>query len=300
MNYLPTIFEFPTKPTIEMSATKFNPMILSGDCIMYESEDLFAAPTTPSSMQKAYNEDVSKKHNIELSSTLPEEESSAPFSIHSSVLDSVFSSVLDEHADFQDHTPMFDELDLIMDGSKVNLKEDWVSLFGKSEPLLTLGEEGEELDTLLEETVAPASVESNVESSPQSPVQSFKRPYSEVEESFEFAPKQNQLFTPNPSLTLSTPMLDGVSTKKIDHLGCVTYSKKQRTQPLQPIKLDACDPVLMKRAKNTEAARRSRARKMERMSQLEDKVEGLIQDKEDLALEVTRLRKLLLANGIDY
>lgn len=283
-----------------MSATKFNPMILSGDCIMYESEDLFAAPATPSAMQDALKEDVSKKHNIELSSALPEDEPSAPFSIHSSVMDSVFSSVLDEHNDIQDHTPMFDELDLIMDGSKVNLREDWVSLFGKSEPLLTLGEEAEELDSLLEETVAPAAVEPHLESAPQSPVRSFKRPYSEVEESFEFAPKQTQLFTPNPSLTLSTPMLDAATTKKVDHLGCVTYSKKQRTQPLQPIKVDACDPVLMKRAKNTEAARRSRARKMERMSQLEDKVEGLIHDKEELALEVTRLRKLLLANGIDF
>jgi len=136
-----------------------------------------------------------------------------------------------------------------------------------------------------------------------------KRLYSEVEESFEFTPYQTttQLITPNPSSTLPTPLLDSVPTtrsstttkSKVDHLGCVSYSKKQRLQPLGEIEIkDSDDPIAMKRAKNTEAARRSRARKMERMGQLEEKVEGLMDDKRHLEMEVLRLREMLLSNGI--
>ena len=56
----------------------------------------------------------------------------------------------------------------------------------------------------------------------------------------------------------------------------------------------------MKRARNTEAARRSRARKLERMNQLEVKVEELIGEKTDLANEVVRLKEILIANGISH
>ncbi|OBA28350.1 Gcn4 basic Domain, leucine zipper complexed with AtfCREB site Dna, partial [Hanseniaspora valbyensis NRRL Y-1626] len=40
------------------------------------------------------------------------------------------------------------------------------------------------------------------------------------------------------------------------------------------------DPVEAKRAKNTEAARRSRARKMQRMNELEDRVSQLLKENE--------------------
>ncbi|ODV75014.1 amino acid starvation-responsive transcription factor GCN4 CYBJADRAFT_114644, partial [Cyberlindnera jadinii NRRL Y-1542] len=59
------------------------------------------------------------------------------------------------------------------------------------------------------------------------------------------------------------------------------------------IVVDSSDPIAAKRARNTEAARRSRARKMERMSQLEDKVEELQEKNEALEQEVERLRALL-------
>lgn len=282
----------------------------------------------------------------------------APFEIHSNVLDSIFSTNLDGTNDI-DHTPMFDELDFILDGAKVNSKEDWVALFDDGElessafasdvgasagkdPILSL--EYEDDDSLVpreeafeglmlepspnglssnDETIsAPTTSASSSASSPElcgdgaastiatSIRSGGKRKFSEVEKSFAFGDnlsssnkQQSQLFTPNPSSTLPTPMLDAKPKKKskVDHLGCVTYSKKQRSQPLQPIVVDDIeDPVALKRAKNTEAARRSRARKMERMNQLEDKVEILVGEKQALQTEVDRLRELLTLNGISF
>jgi len=69
---------------------------------------------------------------------------------------------------------------------------------------------------------------------------------------------------------------------------------------LAPVSLDGSDPVTLKRARNTEAARRSRARKMERMGQLEIKVESLLSEKDDLESEVLRLKGLLTQSGIQF
>ncbi|EGW32826.1 uncharacterized protein SPAPADRAFT_60169 [Spathaspora passalidarum NRRL Y-27907] len=259
----------------------------------------------------------------ELGSALPMERKPGPASpmpIHSSVLDSVFSCTMDE----LENTPMFDELDLIVDGSKVNTKDDWVSLFGavtstNDEPLLSLDDLGAIDDEEIvprdeafnsDATVSAESANTTATSSPgvapsttaTSMTIGSKRRFTEVEESFEFS-VPNQLFTPNPSSTLPTPLLDSKkksTSSKVDHLGCVTYSKKSRSQPLQPVVADSSDPVSLKRAKNTEAARRSRARKMERMTQLETRVEELIDEKTGLEQEVLRLRELLTKNGIQY
>jgi general control protein GCN4 len=112
----------------------------------------------------------------------------------------------------------------------------------------------------------PQPVEDSVESSPlmyDEPVQGTKRSASEAD-------------------------LD-----PLDHLGVTAYNRKQRAIPLTPIIIDNGDPVAAKRARNTEAARRSRARKMERMNQLEDKVEELKFKNDELEKEVLRLRALL-------
>ncbi|CDK24508.1 unnamed protein product [Kuraishia capsulata CBS 1993] len=79
----------------------------------------------------------------------------------------------------------------------------------------------------------------------------------------------------------------------VDSLGCVTYNRKRRSTPLETLETDCGDSVAVKRARNTEAARRSRARKMERMSQLEDKCEELVARNSALEAEVARLRLLL-------
>lgn len=264
-----------------------DPMIFSGDSLIFESSDILA----PSSTLRLTDE-LSVKHEEgqELSSHLPiyygEDEAlsnpqrgdTSPFDIHSAVLDSVFSSSADD-AIAQDLTPMFDELDLIVDGAKVNQKEDWVSLFG-----------GDEKPFVLESV-------------------SKKRSFSEIEETFEFAPmaSRNEAASASASPISKTFVLDqskhdheqGVN-EKVDHLGCVTYAKKLRSLPLTPVITETGDPVSLKRARNTEAARRSRARKMERMSQLEDRVESLLSDKSLLESEVARLKELLMVNGISF
>lgn len=78
---------------------------------------------------------------------------------------------------------------------------------------------------------------------------------------------------------------------KKDSLGITAYNRKPRSAPLQPISLpEDGDSIAVKRARNTEAARRSRARKLERMVQLEDRVQELLDRNEQLEAEVRRLR----------
>ncbi|CCD23021.1 amino acid starvation-responsive transcription factor GCN4 NDAI_0A08680 [Naumovozyma dairenensis CBS 421] len=84
---------------------------------------------------------------------------------------------------------------------------------------------------------------------------------------------------------------------KVDHLGVVAYNRKNRSVPLTPVVTESDDPVVLKRARNTEAARRSRARKLQRMNQLEEKVEELLSRNSDLENEVQRLRNLLDAQS---
>lgn len=304
-----------------------HPMIMSGDSLLFESPDLFAQSDSmlvPSESRIVLDGDsdaiVPKNVTVDqLSQHLPgvvvkdevisSTKMTSPFNIHSEVLDSVFLTALDDTDHIQDHTPMFDELDFIIDGAKVNSKEDWVSLFDdardQDDEVVV---KDEDLDHVI--------------------MQSER--FVEVEKSFEFAPLERpssasssdatvDMFTPA-SLSFPTPVLDAPAisrakagsklrvskpatkaSAKMDHLGCVSYSKKQRSQPLQPIPAaESDDPVLMKRARNTEAARRSRARKMERMSQLEDKVEVLISEKLALEDEVYRLKQLLEGNGVQY
>ena len=79
---------------------------------------------------------------------------------------------------------------------------------------------------------------------------------------------------------------------KKDALGITAYNRKPRSIPLSPIVVDesAGDSVLVKRARNTAAARRSRARKLERMTQLEAKVEELISQNNSLLSENKKLK----------
>lgn len=237
-----------------------------------------------STMLDSANEKTTKDEFSAINEVNNANENALVFS--SEVLDSVFLN----DADVVDNTPMFDELDFVLDSTN---KEDWVSLFDASNEIDSNSSNFDQVvndeDLLIpftestEEIVRKhAPVESN-----ENPVNSKKRSYS-------------VLLTPETSSTLSTPNLDSPKLDKLDHLGVVKYSKKNRTQPLVPIKVTSNDPVLMKRAKNTEAARRSRARKMERMQQLEEKVEDLINMNSSLESEVSRLRELLDLNNISY
>ena len=229
-------------------------------------------------------------------SSLSVNQDSSPIIVHSEVLDSVFSTNLDDNDQLLGNTPMFDELDFTLDGTKVNSKDDWVSLF-KDEPIPehaasapSVPEQDEDLHNLFaeefEDTFQFAPVKSTKS---QQPVKQLETPSTPA------------LSTPVIRDTLAVDSANRVSKKaKVDHLGCVSYSKKQRSQPLKPVAVHSEYPVLLKRARNTEAARRSRARKMERMNQLEAKVEELLEGKKELADEVNRLKNILSAHNIPF
>ncbi|KAL4791301.1 hypothetical protein BDV19DRAFT_312661 [Aspergillus venezuelensis] len=55
----------------------------------------------------------------------------------------------------------------------------------------------------------------------------------------------------------------------------------RRSKPLPPIKFDESDPVAAKRARNTEAARKSRARKLERQGVMEQRISDLQKELEE-------------------
>lgn len=98
---------------------------------------------------------------------------------------------------------------------------------------------------------------------------------------------------------------DSTGEYKKDALGITAYNRKPRSTPLSPIVVDESggDTVLVKRARNTAAARRSRARKLERMTQLEAKVEELIAMNNSLQSQNSQLKsdmaELRKASGLD-
>ncbi|KAH3672786.1 hypothetical protein WICMUC_004008 [Wickerhamomyces mucosus] len=119
------------------------------------------------------------------------------------------------------------------------------------------------------------------------PIVSQKRSSSDAEFSDSIDSKRSMSLPIASQVEISTPKHDD------DDSSLISYNRKQRTQPLSPIVIDSDDPIAQKRARNTEAARRSRARKMERMTQLEDKVDALSKRNEELEDEVLKLRALL-------
>lgn len=112
-----------------------------------------------------------------------------------------------------------------------------------------------------------------------------------------------EVISPVTPATPSLPVTEAKSNKrkreevtaseyKKDALGITAYNRKPRSAPLAPIIIDECDgdSVDAKRARNTAAARRSRARKLERMSQLEEKVQELLALNSALQTENSELR----------
>jgi hypothetical protein len=59
------------------------------------------------------------------------------------------------------------------------------------------------------------------------------------------------------------------------HSSISGVKSKNREKPLPPIRYDSNDPVAIKRARNTEAARKSRARKVELQDQMERRIADL-------------------------
>ena len=199
--------------------------------------------------------------------------SNQPIELNSSVVDAFFSSS-------DDTTPMFESN---QQEQLSSLSTDWTPLFDSTAPVVTNADvisAGESMLTFVTEN-----------NSTSRQAQPNLVPLLETGRS-------NKCKTTNrvckPSSTTTT------TSEQLDRLGVIPYKRKVRTQPLLPIVPASNDPAAIKRAKNTEAARRSRARKLKRMTQLEEKVESLLSEKCALEREVCRLKELLRANDVKF
>ncbi|EYE92743.1 amino acid starvation-responsive transcription factor GCN4 [Aspergillus ruber CBS 135680] len=85
------------------------------------------------------------------------------------------------------------------------------------------------------------------------------------------SPVVNVPSSPAPQLAPSPSPSRASSTKPSSVAGVNARQRK----PLPVIKFDSNDPVAMKRARNTEAARKSRARKLQRQDELEHRIAEL-------------------------
>lgn len=193
-----------------------------------------------------------------------------PLQLHSSIVESIFSPSLVES------TPMFDDVEL--DSSN------WTSLFEPSEMEIPVKEEK---PAPIPTPVATATATASASASAPTPESIVSSPL------FETALCGTKRSSSEADLSQPSGKRLSCSTHEVDEFGVTAYNRKQRTAPLTPIVVDNSDPVAAKRARNTEAARRSRARKMERMYQLEEKVDDLVSRNKELEAEVLRLRALL-------
>lgn len=226
--------------------------------------------------------------NLDFDFTLPQTatasntETALPISeLDAAVVESFFSSSTDS-------TPMF-EYENLEDNSK-----EWTSLFDNDIPVTS--DDVLSADKAIESTEEASLVPSNLEVSTTSflptPIledaklsqtKRAKKPNSIVKKSHYHHHHHHDEDEDD-------------EESRLDHLGVVAYNRKQRSIPLSPIVPESSDPAALKRARNTEAARRSRARKLQRMKQLEDKVEQLLSKNYQLENEVERLKKLVGEN----
>jgi hypothetical protein len=102
----------------------------------------------------------------------------------------------------------------------------------------------------------------------------------------EIATSLSQEVKPEPSASpavqsisspVRSPVIRGSATK---HSTVAGVNARQR-KPLAPIKYDDKDPAAVKRARNTEAARKSRAKKLERQEDMERRIQDLQQELAD-------------------
>lgn len=99
-----------------------------------------------------------------------------------------------------------------------------------------------------------------------------------------------------PSQTRKSSAASSPSDRR--HSSVSGVSARRRGRPLPPITIDdPSDMVGMKRAKNTLAARKSRARKAERMDELERQVRELEAEKEKLEAQVAHWKSIASARG---
>lgn len=184
--------------------------------------------------------------------------------LDSNVVDAFFSSSTDS-------TPMFEFESL----DESNDPKNWTSLFENDLPIIT--EDDVSLNDKAIELTHDVAVNDNDVNFMQNQcflptpvIEDAKLMINNNHSSGKITKKSNI----NKKSSFSSPSPSASS--KVDHLGVVAYNRKNRSLPLTPVIPESDDPAALKRARNTEAARRSRARKLQRMNQLEEKVEELL------------------------
>lgn len=241
-------------------------------------EDLF---------QSAFGKDESTTERTGMGST----NGFNPVEVHENVIDSVF----DPADTLSKDIPMF--------GQAEN-PDTWGPLFeepknGHSEVKIESSEADKEIMNLLNAPLSTTSAkEARSNSAPIAPVDSvvpksisFKKGRSKSINSKSVVSKRGRSKSSSSS-AIKTAVVGGKKVK-LDKFGCVAYTRKQRSIPLPPVVPQGSDVASIKRARNTEAARRSRARKMKRMTQLEGKCEALTKENESLRSMVASLKQQL-------
>lgn len=108
------------------------------------------------------------------------------------------------------------------------------------------------------------------------------------EETFSAA-YDSALSKPKPNQPTESPMIRDTSSpgqspaprRGVTKPSTVAGVNARQRRPLPPIKYDSNDPIALKRARNTEAARKSRARKLERQGEMEDRIAELRKELEE-------------------
>ncbi|CCK72710.1 amino acid starvation-responsive transcription factor GCN4 KNAG_0L00890 [Huiozyma naganishii CBS 8797] len=215
---------------------------------------------------KFIKEEEEKEPLPSLEFDFPGEGDASP-EVSAALVDAFFSSSADS-------TPMF-EYDNVEDQ---NPEKQWTSLFDNDIPVVT-----EEDVMFTDKAVVETAVLEEEQVEDEKPQVTSFLPTPVIEDA-PLMPKK---------ASAGRVAKAGNENEKKDHLGVVAYHRKSRCTPLTPVIPHSGDPVSLKRARNTEAARRSRARKLQRMNELEDKVEDLLKRNGSLENEVARLRRLL-------
>lgn len=102
----------------------------------------------------------------------------------------------------------------------------------------------------------------------------------------------------NVSSTSASPMVRNASSPGSGRHSSVSgVSARRRERPLKVLDFQTSDPVASKRARNTAAARKSRAKKVQRQEEMEIEIAGLQDTISQQAAEIERLRAMLSLQG---
>ena len=106
------------------------------------------------------------------------------------------------------------------------------------------------------------------------------------------------------SIELSSPTMQRTRSSPGSHErhpSVVGLKPRRKEKPLPPINIDdENDPVVKKRKKNTEAARKSRQKKVQRFDAMQEEIDELKHVTEQYKDEVNHLKTLLADHGIEH